>query len=179
MKPFLAVALFSLSLYVPNLVAQVSVTAGQRVRVTSKEQGLLGQTGDVIAASDDALILRVKRARTVDTLTLLLSSVDRVEVSTFGGRATGRGAAIGFGIGALVGGTIGYALASRNCHNCYIPPADGAGYGVMAVGALGAIVGAIAGSHRRWDQWEDVPRAQGAVVPLPRGQVGVGLVVRF
>ncbi len=179
MKPFLAVALFSLSLYVPNLAAQASVTAGQRVRVTSKEHGLLRQTGDVIAASDDALIVRVKRVHTADTLTLLLASVDRLEVSAFGGRATGRGAAIGFGVGALLGGTIGYALASRNCHNCYIPPADGAGYGVMAVGALGAIVGAIAGSHRRWDHWEEVLPARGAVVPLPHGNVGVGLVVRF
>ncbi len=179
MKPFLAVALLSLSLYVPNLVAQVSVVAGQRVRVTSKEHGLLRQTGDVIATSADTLIIRVKRVHTTDTLTLLLASVDRLEVSAFSGRATGRGAAIGFGVGALLGGVIGYALGSSNCHSCYIPPADAAGYGVITVGALGAIIGAIAGSHRRWDHWEDVPRAQGAVVPLPNDRFGVGVAIRF
>ncbi len=179
MKPFLTVALLSLSLYVPNLVAQVSVTAGQRVRVTSRERGLLRQTGDVLAASDEAMIVRVKRARTTDTLTLPLASVDRLEVSAFGGRATGRGAAIGFGVGALLGGTIGFALASRNCHNCYVPPADGAVYGVMALGAVGAIVGAIAGSRRRWDQWEEVRPARGAVVPLPNDRLGVGVAIRF
>ena len=158
MRRFLLLLLIPLSF--TSLAAQDTLTAGDRVRVTTEEERVVGC---LTAIEGDQL--------TLDTsLVFPLASLTRLEVSRGQESKTGTGALIGLGAGAAVG--VGIALAACADDKCNID-GDITGAVALVFGAGGALVGlgigALIGSATKVDRWEDVPLDRISVSLRPRG----------
>lgn len=110
-------------------------------------------------------------------------AIKKFEVSTRPSRK-GRAALIGFGVGALIGGVLGYSTAedcSQEEFLCIFPKEDRPGLtlgGAALVGALGAGLGALLGPGERW---QERPAAQLRLTVAPtRGRgAAISLALRF
>lgn len=152
-----------LSLAAPGRAAAQAahVAAGERVRITVTDSAaarLGGRRWDsrLLAASQDSIALDT----TLATGPLVIARGEIVKVERYAGRKakTGKGALIGTGIGAGLGG-LGLAIgaASSSCSGWDLYCSEDAGaWGALgfAGGALvGAGVGAILGSVVQGDSW--------------------------
>lgn len=87
-------------------------------------------------------------------------TIDQLAVRTGIKRKTGRGALIGLGSGAAIGGLIG-AITYKECVpqgwlDCLFVPesrATATGTGALLGGVVGVLTGAIIGAMKRTDQW--------------------------
>jgi hypothetical protein len=154
-----------------------SLPAGARVRVTVPP--LRRTTGTVLAVRGDTLLLL--RARSKDTLPVVLSAVRAAEVS----RGPGTRIGSGIGIGALTGLLLGIGLGAAE-----LLTTDESGYedvvmlGAMGAGlAAGAVVGGIAGTFpvERWQPvtWRRRSSRAGLIVPTYRSGIGLATTLRF
>ena len=129
----------------------LALTPGARVRISAPD--LLGPEaliGNVVALRGDTLVVHKADASGAG-LRLPLAQVDRLEVSR-GGRSRGTGAAIGFLVGAAVGGIYGAAGHPGLAHTDIPEEGETAIYAGVA-GLIGAAIGAALGGER----WKHVP----------------------
>lgn len=127
---------------------------GARARVTSA--GQLVQ-GTVVARDDGTAWLAVDQ--TADTVAITIGSITQLQVE--GTRSSvGVGAAVGLAFGAILGGFIGAATFEEPepCFFCFGPQTAGEAFalGAFVGGALGAGIGAIAGSQTKRPYWRTV-----------------------
>ena len=129
----------------------LTLTPGARVRISAPD--LLGPEaliGNVLALRGDTLVVHKADASGAG-LRLPLARVERLEVSR-GGRSRGTTAAIGFLVGAAVGGLYGAAGHPGLAHTDIPEEGETAIYAGVA-GLFGAAIGAALGGER----WEHVP----------------------
>ncbi len=158
MRRFLLLLLIPLSF--TSLTAQDTLSAGDKVRVTTEEERVVGY---LTAIEGDQLTLDA-------SLVLPIASVTRLEVNRGQKSMAGRGALIGAGAGAVAGGVTGLAVCAAS--SCGFE-ADLTGVVVVVLGAggalLGAGIGALIGSGTKVDRWETVPLDRISVSLRPRG----------
>ena len=145
-----------------DLAAQVSapVAVGDRVRVGT----ISGQVriGLLNAVTSDALELDDDRDG--QRVSIPLPSVSRFEVS----RGEGSKAVTGLLVGGLGGLAVGALLCSTT-DTCSIVSDNDARGGVIGIsGAVGVLLGALAGSTIRTDRWEEVPVGPRVMGVAPR-----------
>ncbi len=192
--------LSTLSLGLPSVLhAQLPITTGQRVRVTSIRNDVHAQVGTVLSTSGDSVVVLVKGVQTeryrqvyrVDTIALAVTTIDRLEVSKPGPSATKRGLRTGAVVGTLGGFMIGIA-SYHECTpagefieglNCLMYPSQiEYGAGMSLVGAvIGAGIGAFIGSTRHEVRWLEVPinHVSLSELKLHAGGTGIGLTIAF
>ena len=161
----------------PRVIAQEhppAVEPGQRVRVTAPNLGINKHTGVLAAVDSDTLL--------VDTLRVALASVTWLEVSRGQKSAIGKGAGIGFLVGAGLGAGVGFAFgkALEDIDACDCHPAMMV-VGGLGVGALGALIGAGVGAATKSERWEEVPLDQLRVsfAPQRNGRFGLSMSLAF
>ena len=149
-----------------SLTAQDTLTAGDKVRVTTAVERVIGYW---MSLDDNRLTLRAEDPDS--SLVLPLASFTKLEVSQGLKSRTLKGAGIGF----LVGGAAGLATAAIACAIAGDCDADSsytglvyAVFGVLGAG-VGALTGAIIGSTIKVDRWETVPFDRIRVSLTPRG----------
>jgi len=157
------------------------VRPGQRVRVTAPSAGLHQAVSTVEALSASELTLlreRLHERGWVDTLhvRVALDSVRRVEVSTGQHSHEWTGA----GVGAVVGGTVGYMIGQRRKCSCCGPCYSAEG-GALLGGVVGAVVGGLIGDGIRTDEWlpVDLHRLRIGLLPQSGGRLGLGASLGF
>lgn len=160
-----------------HLAAQESLTLapGARVRVSIRQQGR--QTGSLVALKADTLIVKAEK-RTAPSA-ILLSSITKLEFSKGHKRSAGKGAGLGFLIGAGVG-VIAGTIAAQS-YSGYDTETDWYWYQTAPVfgggcGILGALVGGFVGADA--ERWEPVPLPVRLSVAPQRGG-GVRLAASF
>lgn len=154
-----------------SLAAQYggALAVGERVRAYSSRG-----TFDGRFLSLDTDTLRLAPAGRAEPLAIALGTLARLEVQRGRQSAAGKGALIGFGIGAAAGVTLAVAT-SQTCEEGRDPGCLGPGIeaiaGAVVVGFAGAGVGALVGSVTRQDRWVTVPvrRPRASVTPLSGG----------
>ena len=193
MRYTIGIALMVLVLGASDGSAQQALTAGQRVRITSAQYRLNLEVATLIAVDDSTIRVAMTTNRPVDprhpaftdTVALSRAGIDRLDVSRSRTRGTGKGAWIGFVSGGVVGAIVGAATyKEKECGPpntewvlCFWYPSSrgvNAMGGGLALGLIGAGLGALIGSASHRDHWEGV-----AVQPLQHGGVGLGLGIRF
>jgi hypothetical protein len=116
--------------------------------------------------------------RSIIPMTIQREHVIRFEIQTGSGRR-GTSALIGFGVGALLGGLMGYSGGDdpEGMIMSMDASAKAAG-GAVALGLLGAGIGALIGPGA---QWEDVPDdgVNLGLGSMPSGETGLFIVSRF
>jgi hypothetical protein len=179
MRRLLSVLLVGL-FTIPQSLAAQSVVPGSRVRVTHPGEGT--RVGTVVSLTADTLAVRF--AGRSDAALMSLDQVSRVDVSRGSERRVLRRAGVGFLVGAGGGAVFG-AIAESQCD----PATDficlgadgGALLGGLFFGAVGGIVGAVAGLVPS-ERWEHVPverRRIGIVTPATSSRKGLGLAIAF
>ncbi len=146
-----------------SLAAQDTLTAGDKVRVTTEEERVVGC---LTAIEGDQL--------TLDTsLVFPLASLTKLEVSRGQKSKTGTGALIGLSAGAAVGVITGLALCSSESGECFSNGTDLTATVAVVLGVGGALggvlIGALIGSSIKVDRWETVPLDRISVSLTPRG----------
>src|SRR5574340_468634 len=140
-----------------------SVAQGARVRVQmSNEQ--LPLVGTLSALAIDSITLQVGKEKAPRVLSR--AQVTALAVSA-GQRSRGRGTLLGTGIGAVVGGVIGFAGGDdRNVETRGLTASENAveGAGIFAV--LGALIGCAVPPGERWQEVA-VVRVRVSVLPVP------------
>jgi len=163
---------------VPQAISAQAVTAGTRVRVTHPGEGT--RTGTVVGLTADTLEVRL--AGHSEASHLPLAQVTRLDVSLGTQRRLARFAGIGFLAGGTLGAVTG-ALAESNCEGELFcaGPGGGAIIGGAFFGAVGGIIGLIAGAVPS-EKWERVPlesRRISLITPSGSHGHGVGLRLAF
>jgi hypothetical protein len=163
----------------------LALAPGTRVRVTtvcltvdSAVTVLRRQVATVVASRSDRLVLApVGRAR--DTVSVGLADVTLLEVSQGRRRHTGKGVAVGAGVGAATG-VVFTALANKRCEGddwCIVGNI-GRGVAIVSGGVIGAmggaLVGGVIGATHVTERWRTVPLQ---VALLPRGTHGFAVTV--
>ena len=160
------------------------VKVGDRVRVTVPDMGVRNRDGTLQLLDADSLVMRPNGGPS--RLVIPLASLTRFEVHRGEKSQTGKGAGIGFAIGAVGGIVFGVAASeglkgSRTgiCDEGCIPAA--VAVGVVGFGGVGALLGALVGSSFKTDRWEEISLDQIRVsfVPQRDGRFAFGLSVRF
>ena len=144
-----------------------TVTAGDRVRISSPRTGQEPVVGDVVARSSDTLTVSYWEPydRGWETAELPIRSIHTLEVHRGTRTDAGKGALLGGLIGGGFGLAAGIAAASYDCDST---PWDWDGCWYWGRGELipistatfalvGAGVGALIGSASRREIWEPVP----------------------
>jgi hypothetical protein len=133
------------------------VAAGSRVRVVSPAVGDREQTGRVVLATADSLVF--EPAANDIAFRIPTSSILKLQVSQGTHTRRAKGALYGFLIGAGTGAILGAAAYKKSdCSEiCIFPDSRGFDAAVVgtALGLVGTVVGAIAGSHAV-DTWVPV-----------------------
>lgn len=128
------------------------VAAGSRIRIQAPVLGDKRQTATVVAATSDSLSFR---SRATD-MSVATSQITTLEIAQGTRTQVGKGALMGFLIGAFSGAAIGVATYDP-CEACFID-FDRSGTallsGILGAG-VGTVVGALAGL-RRVDNWVPV-----------------------
>ena len=141
---------------------------GQRVRVSSVAR-LKPVTGVVLASTRDSLLVRAEPAG--DTATFAVAQLSRLEVSAGSRTHRLRGAALGFGSGAVLGALVGVATYRKSdCREfCFdFGPGADAAAGAVVLGTVGTVAGLLIG-WRSSESW--VPVADGSA---PSVHVSIG-----
>ncbi|HUP19109.1 MAG TPA: hypothetical protein VM778_04050 [Gemmatimonadota bacterium] len=102
--------------------------------------------------------------------------VTSVEVSSGTERHTGRGALLGAAFGAGTGAILG-ALTFEEPGFLIHSRTESAAFGAVALGAIGLLVGGVAGFMDRTETWREIPAAGWSVYRQPDGRVGIGFRV--
>ena len=154
LEQWLLLTVLLIPLSFTSLAAQDTPTAGDKVRVTTEEERIVGYW---VAWSENGLTLRTEERDS--SLVVPLGSLTKLEVSQGLRSRTLKGAGIGF----LVGGAAGLATAAIACAiagDCDpddpLTPLVYAFFGVLGAG-VGTLTGAIIGSIIKVDRWLDVP----------------------
>ena len=163
---------------VPQAISAQAVTAGTRVRVTHPGEGT--RTGTVVGLTADTLEVRL--AGHSEASHLPLAQVTRLDVSLGTQRRLARFAGIGFLAGGTLGAVTG-AIAESDCEGELFcaGPGGGAIIGGAFFGAVGGIIGLIAGAVPS-EKWERVPlesRRISLITPSGGHGHGVGLRLAF
>lgn len=145
-----------------------TVASGTRVRVrfdcTTKAYGYSGETrascrtatGTVTSLSADTLMFNTGSAEQSVTP----ATLNQLSVYAGQGRRTGKGALFG-GVAATVVGLVGVAIWAHD--NSNLEGDEPFNFkALLAVGAVGALLGAGVGSLIRYDRWRPVPSPWGA-----------------
>ena len=142
-------ALLALLSLASGLAAQQTVSPGTRLRVTVADPRLQVHVGPYRALTDTTLVLSGERA----PLALPLGSIERLEASA-GSHPSLVAGAIGFVLGAGVGGALGCA-ANRDSYGVFC---GGQSDTKVFVGAgIGAVVGAALGAYVfRSEGWREI-----------------------
>lgn len=152
--------------------AQTPVTAGARVRV-AVAPSRARRIATVVSATRDTLALRIDGT----TRLVPVDSITRLEVSRGTHRNTLKGLLIGTGVGAATGVTIG--LASGKDKEGFIRFSGGekATMAGLALGAVGGVIGTVAGYATVHDDWVSVPtdRLRARIAGMP---VRFGVMIR-
>lgn len=145
------------------------VRRGARVRVTPTTPSPV-VVGDLIAASDSALMVRSRRG---EAITIPRSDVLRLEIS----RGTNRGesALRGALLGAVIGGVVGYASGNDNAY--WVDRRGAAVLGGFTGVAIGSLMGVLIGSVERWRD-AAVPMNL-SVMPTREGSMSIGGRIAF
>ncbi len=141
---------------------------GTRVRVSSVAR-LKPVTGVVLTSTRDSLLVRAEPAG--DTATFAVAQLSRLEVSAGSRTHRLRGAALGFGSGAVLGALVGVATYTKpDCRDFCLDfgPGFDAAAGAVFLGAVGSVAGLLIGS-RSSESWVSVA---GGSAPAVR--VGIG-----
>ncbi len=153
--------------------AATHLAPGTKVKLTFPDER--GVEGTLLALDDQQFTVqvgdgtRVYGRRYVGTLSVSRGSYSR-----------GRGAAIGIGVGALMGTVVG--LASRDDSPKRFFMRSGAGDQAvilgLGLGIVGVVIGALASPGERW---EEVPVGGAHLGPglVPGGAVGASVALRF
>ena len=153
---------------------------GDRVRVhaAGESSARIFTFKEVVA---DTLVLEDLNEGTAATR-IAIRSVSRLQVSE-GFRSNGaralRGAAWGFGGGALVGATIGLASGDDEGTFLAFSAEEKAVLAGVTIGAVGLVIGTVVGLAANQEQWRSVPLEQITVSPTARGALEIGYRYRF
>ena len=169
------VVVMTFSLFACNPVS-AQLTPGQRVRIHSHEFGMNMREGFV--HFDSVLVLGGSRG---ERMAIPLTSVTRLEVHRGTRNQVGKGALIGFGIGAGFGALIGLGTSTQQCSMICFSPSESAAIGAAVIGIPGLLIGIVAGALSKSDRWEEVPleRVRVSFAPLGGGTCSLGLSVGF
>ena len=128
---------------------------GARVRVSTaaKTASPVWVVGTVVEVTGDRLTIRPQQdsGRTVD---IARAAVTQLQVSSGQDSKALTGLGLGFVVGAVVGGAIGYA-ALHEGHD--LASQDAALIGAAPGALVGALLGLAIGSDSKTDRWEDTP----------------------
>jgi hypothetical protein len=180
MRTLTLVAL-ALSFTAPLFAQNVQPAPGERVRVQAigESSPRIFTLQEVIA---DTLVLEDANEGTPAFTRMPMGSISRLEVSA-GHRPNGaralRGAAWGFGGGALVGATIGLASGDDEGTFLAFSAEEKAVLAGVTLGAAGLVVGTVIGLAINTEQWRRIPLEQITVSPSMGGAVVVGFQYRF
>jgi len=163
---------------VPQALSAQNITPGMRVRVTHPGEGT--STGTLVGLTADTLEVRLEGHSEASHMPL--AQVTRLDVSLGKERRLARFAGIGFLAGGTLGAVTG-ALAESDCEGELFcaGPAGGAVIGGVFFGAVGGIIGLIAGAAPS-EKWARVPlerRRISLVTPSGSHGHGVGLRLAF
>ncbi|NIW98407.1 MAG: hypothetical protein GWN13_09240 [Phycisphaerae bacterium] len=127
---------FILLLYVSPLFAQNQSDSVPENRVRIKTKSNVYK-GNVVYIDNDSLQLKLERKNSTETF--LRMNIDKIEL-TLGKKSTGlKGAGIGFGLGAVFGFGLGYAIEPGDD----VPQLQAAGTLALLGGLAGAVIAAI------------------------------------
>jgi hypothetical protein len=153
-----------------------AVSIGDRIRISAAPLGTSARTGQVVAASEDTLVVRTKENGRDITRAIPRDQITRLDVST----GTGRGyksqlAGFGFLVGA---GVAKYIHRNDEVGPAFFEGAADDLTDLVLLGGLGAGVGAYLGRAR--ESWRGVPLGAPRVsLSLPRSGRGVGMRASF
>ena len=184
---FAAVTLLTLAAPGRAAAQAAPLAAGERVRITVSDSaaarlGARRWDSRLLTASADSIALDT----TLASGPLVIPTGEILKLERYAGRKakTGKGAAIGTGIGAALGG-LGLAIgaATSSCSGWDLYCSEDAGiWGALgfAGGALvGAGVGAIVGSFVQGDSWKAVEVPVKVVPTVSQGVPGIAVLVEF
>ena len=179
----LATALLAALILAPvfRLGAQAALytRVGHRVRLktNSASQWLIGT---LVAADEDSLRLRV--GDNAPLVSIARDKVSQFEIRNGGHSNVGKGALIGFGVAAFVGGVWG-ATSSRcppTALICIDPgPGADAIVGAVVLGGVGVALGALVGSVKHGGGWEVVSLDRAHRLSLVPSGPGLALSLTF
>ena len=158
LRSLLLVLSLSLVVATHRAQAQTVVTPGARVWVrTVDEFGRLsrGIKGTVTQVEGDTLY--IDRSAGSGAVAVYLQAKTQVWLSNGRRSSAGRGALIGFGIGAVGGALLGAATACQGS-NCWFGPEVEMAAGALVFGVGGLISGAVIGAVVKHEVW--VPTKQ-------------------
>lgn len=150
---------------------------GERVRLSAPNLPGGAVVGQLLRVEDAAFVIGagdpMGTGRVVEVPRELVTSV---EVSTGAERGTGRGALLGAAFGAGTGAIFG-ALTFEEPSFVFSSRGESAAIGAVALGAIGLLVGGVAGFLNRTETWREIPVAGWSVSRQPDGRVGIGFRV--
>jgi hypothetical protein len=179
MRRHLSVLLVGLFM-IPQALAGQTISPGSRVRVTHPGEGT--RVGTVVDLTADTL--EVRFAGRSDAAHMSLDQVSRVDVSRGRERRILRRAGVGFLVGAGGGALFG-AIAESQCDPATefvcLGAGGGAFLGGVFFGAVGGVVGAVAGlaPSERWERVHVERRRIGIIAPATGNGRGLGLALSF
>ena len=176
--PLVLVALF-VATSSPLAAQQAPVEPGARVRVKAPPLQPDWVRGTVVGWESGSLVLEPEKPDGNTPLTLARDQITRLDVHRGSKSRVLLGAGIGFGVGAA----LGFAACAGNTGSpCTNDAGEGSPAGfALALGGVGAGLGALVGLLFRTDRWEAVP-LEGIHVtfaPVYDGQPGLALSVSF
>jgi hypothetical protein len=125
------------------------VTAGSAVRVESPVLGSGLHKGSVVTATNDTLLFQPKAA--TPAIAIATPNIIKLEIARGQHTNKAHGALLGFLIGAGAGAVLGAATYQKpDCTGfCVYPDSRSfdATVGAILLGSVGAVVGALMGSH--------------------------------
>lgn len=155
----------------------VSQELGERVRISAPDLPGGAVVGQLLRVEDAAFVIRAGDAMgTGGVVEVPRDLVTSVEVSAGTERHTGRGALLGVALGAGAGAMLG-AMSFEGPDLFFDSRAEAAAGGAVAIGAIGLLVGGVAGFLARTDTWREVPAVGWSVSRQPAGSVGIGFRV--
>jgi hypothetical protein len=137
------------------------INPGDRVRVTAPS--VLGGpfAGTVLTRDPDSLVVQGG----TETRRLPLASITRLDLS----RGRKSHTLLGAGVGFLVGAGVGGALFASDPYSCDEVHSACIVLGAVALGAAGALVGAVTGALVRTERWAEVPLERLRLSLIPDG----------
>jgi hypothetical protein len=182
---YLAVVLVALFVATSSPLAaqEAPVEPGARVRVKAPPLQPDWVRGTVVGWESGSLVLEPEKPEGDTPLTLARDQITQLDVHRGRKSAAGKGALIGLGSGAVAGFALGFAACAGNTGSpCTNDAGEGSPAGfALALGGVGAGLGALVGLLFRTDRWEAVP-LEGIHVtftPVYDGQPGLALSVSF
>ena len=165
----------------PLFAQNAQPAPGERVRVQGGGDSFsrIFKLKEVIA---DTLVLEDLNEASPASMRMPIGSISRLQVSA-GHRPTGaralRGAAWGFGGGALVGATVGLSSGDDEGTFLAFSAEEKAVMLGVSLGAAGLVVGTIIGLASNPEQWRSIPLDQITISPTTGGDLVVGYRYRF